>query len=251
MTLPASGAMRMGADVDVELGLSATAQISLGQTGVRTIYGKPSGAIRLAADGYGKAKDIVTWSSPASGTVGTVVRGNAYSTTTLSATSPAGSVSYSIVSGSLPSGLTLSGSTISGTVSSGASVTTYSFTVRATGPQGATSDRAFNIVVNGVSGTVCGYCHEGGSITLYAPAGSTFQYLVYANYGTPTECPNPSDNGPSTGGVTDGAYCGTGVHFEYVNIAGATVISFSADNGTWGDPCGGVYKMMAVVAYYA
>jgi hypothetical protein len=55
MPLPASGRMRQGADVNVELGNSATAQISLGATGVRTLYGKASGAIRLAADGYSKA----------------------------------------------------------------------------------------------------------------------------------------------------------------------------------------------------
>jgi hypothetical protein len=45
----------MGADVDVELQNSATTQISLGQSTVRELYGVSSGAIRLAADGYGKA----------------------------------------------------------------------------------------------------------------------------------------------------------------------------------------------------
>ena len=55
MTLPASGAMKMGGNVDVELSLSATAQISMGSTNVRTLYGIASGAIRLAADGYGKS----------------------------------------------------------------------------------------------------------------------------------------------------------------------------------------------------
>jgi hypothetical protein len=47
--------MRLGADVNVELGLSATAQISLGSSAVRGLYGVASGAIRLAADGYGKS----------------------------------------------------------------------------------------------------------------------------------------------------------------------------------------------------
>lgn len=55
MALPSSGAMRMGADVNVELGNSSSAQISLGQSSVRTLYGIASGAIRLAADGYGKS----------------------------------------------------------------------------------------------------------------------------------------------------------------------------------------------------
>lgn len=55
MTLPASGAVRMGADVDVELSLASTTAISLGGSGVRGLYGVASGAIRLAADGYGKS----------------------------------------------------------------------------------------------------------------------------------------------------------------------------------------------------
>ena len=45
----------MGADVNVILSFSSTTQISLGATGVRTLYGVASGAIRLAADGYGKS----------------------------------------------------------------------------------------------------------------------------------------------------------------------------------------------------
>lgn len=55
MALPSSGRMRQGADVNVELSNSATTQISLGQASVRSLYGVASGAIRLAADGYGKS----------------------------------------------------------------------------------------------------------------------------------------------------------------------------------------------------
>ena len=58
MALPSSGQVRLGADVNVELGNSASAQISLGQSTVRTLYGVSSGAIRLAADGYGKANRV-------------------------------------------------------------------------------------------------------------------------------------------------------------------------------------------------
>lgn len=54
MTLPASGAMRMGADVDVQLGHSSSTSISLGGSECRTLSGVPSGAIRLGADFYGK-----------------------------------------------------------------------------------------------------------------------------------------------------------------------------------------------------
>ena len=58
MTLPVSGQIRLGADVNVELGNSASTQISLGQASVRTLYGVASGSIRLAADGYGKANRV-------------------------------------------------------------------------------------------------------------------------------------------------------------------------------------------------
>jgi hypothetical protein len=54
MALPANGALKFS-DINIELGLTANAQISLGQTTVRTLYGVGAGAIRLAADGYGKS----------------------------------------------------------------------------------------------------------------------------------------------------------------------------------------------------
>lgn len=59
MPLPSSGAMRMGADIGVELGNTATSMISLGATAPRTLAGIPSGAIRVAADFYGKASAFV------------------------------------------------------------------------------------------------------------------------------------------------------------------------------------------------
>ena len=56
MALPSSGPISL-ADVNVELGLSATAQISLNDSAVRTLFGKPSGAISMS-DGYGKANQF-------------------------------------------------------------------------------------------------------------------------------------------------------------------------------------------------
>lgn len=61
MTLPASGTIRLGADVDVELGYSSTTSISLGSTIVRSLYGISSGAIRLAADGYSKSVNKINY----------------------------------------------------------------------------------------------------------------------------------------------------------------------------------------------
>lgn len=59
MPIPSSGAIRMGADIGVELGNTATSMISLGATAPRTLAGVPSGAIRLAADFYGKSSAFV------------------------------------------------------------------------------------------------------------------------------------------------------------------------------------------------
>lgn len=53
MALPESGAISLG-EVNTELGLSATAQISLNDTDVRTLFGVASGAISLS-NGYGKS----------------------------------------------------------------------------------------------------------------------------------------------------------------------------------------------------
>lgn len=56
MALQTSGAISLS-DVNVELKLSATATISLNDSAVRGLFGKPSGVISLS-DGYGKANEI-------------------------------------------------------------------------------------------------------------------------------------------------------------------------------------------------
>ena len=70
MALNPTGQISLG-NVNTELGLSTTAQISLGATGVRTLYNVASGAIRLAADGYGKSngtqKAIFGYGNPSTG----------------------------------------------------------------------------------------------------------------------------------------------------------------------------------------
>lgn len=57
MALPASGALKFS-NINTELGLTSTAALSLGASNVRTLYGVATGAIRLAADGYGKSNGV-------------------------------------------------------------------------------------------------------------------------------------------------------------------------------------------------
>lgn len=56
MTLPVSGPISMN-QVNVELGLAGTTNISLNQSNVRSLFGKPSGTISLS-DGRGKTSTI-------------------------------------------------------------------------------------------------------------------------------------------------------------------------------------------------
>ena len=56
MALPASGAISLSA-VNTELGLSATAAITMNDAAVRTLFGKSSGAITMN-DGYGKSNSV-------------------------------------------------------------------------------------------------------------------------------------------------------------------------------------------------
>lgn len=57
MTLPASGAISFSA-VNIELGLTSTAQISLNDAAVRTLFGDASGAVAMS-DAYGKSNTSV------------------------------------------------------------------------------------------------------------------------------------------------------------------------------------------------
>lgn len=84
MPLPSSGPIDFS-DINVELEVSASAERALGGATTRTLYEIPSGAIRLAADGYGKSN------TPLAGQVEFTTPG------TYSWTAPVGVSSVSVV----------------------------------------------------------------------------------------------------------------------------------------------------------
>ena len=111
-----------------------------------------------------------TWST-ASGSLGSF---NNYDTVNVSVTATdvdGDTITYSIFSGSLPTGLSLSSSTgaITGTPTGATSVTTSSFTLRATA-NSKTADRAFTITVSPV---VQVFTYTGSSQAFTVPAGVT------------------------------------------------------------------------------
>lgn len=72
MTLQSSGAMAFG-DINVELGVARTTARPLGGAAARALAGVASGAIRTAADFYGKSSVSVVFTPDGGTTAGTAV----------------------------------------------------------------------------------------------------------------------------------------------------------------------------------
>ena len=144
-----------------------------------------------------------------------------------------GAGSYYISSGSLPTGVSLNTTTgtISGTPTGLAdynSGTTYNFTVGAIGT-GGRSFRDFSLVVRSINvGYSCLEMNENGGGTVTAPSGFRFTRVDFSSYGTP--------NGGCGGYSYSGCHAGVGVGMP------TTSVSINANNGTYGDPCGGTFK---------
>ena len=121
--------------------------------------------------------------------------------TTVTATTPTGSITgYSVASGSLPTGLSINSSgTISGTISAGTTVQTWNFTLRVTNSHGRTADRAFNIVViaNTISVVYANYyggCSDSTGGNRYTQFQSVCNGQQSCNF-------NPLDYGDPQGGT--------------------------------------------------
>jgi len=83
MTLPVSGTITL-AQVNTELGLASTTNISMNQPSVRSLFAVPSGAIAMT-NGYGKSSASYTTLNPADKS-GTVTLSNGNLTATFSGT---------------------------------------------------------------------------------------------------------------------------------------------------------------------
>ena len=103
----------------------------------------------------------------------------------------------------------------------------------------------FSLPYQGASaatGAVSGYAGEGGILTLTAPAGTAFTSVAFASYGTPN-----IGSTPYTQGACHSANSSTIVGNVFTGLNSASI---SADNATFGDPCLGTGKRLAVTLNY-
>ena len=109
-----------------------------------------------------------------------------------------------------------------------------------TGPAGSNCG-AFTI---GAQKILTGYANEGGSITLTAPAGTTFTSVAFASFGSPIA--------NSNGTYTINPSCHAAISQSMVEAAaiGRNTFTIRADNAVFGDPCFGSNKALAIQVSY-
>jgi len=93
---------------------------------------------------------------------------------------------------------------------------------------------------SGHIGTVCDMVNEGNVLSLTAPSG-VFTKVDFASYGTPTG---------TCGNYTTGCNASNSVSTVSGYLLGKSSATIPADNGVFGDPCGGTRKRLAVQATY-
>lgn len=92
------------------------------------------------------------------------------------------------------------------------------------------------------TGTISGFVNEGGNLTLTAPAGTQFTSVAFASYGTPD-----TNSTPYTQGACHAANSSTIVGNRFIGLNSASI---AGDNSTFGDPCMGTGKKLAVTLNY-
>ena len=93
-----------------------------------------------------------------------------------------------------------------------------------------------------VTGSVSGFTNENGTLTLTAPGGTVFTSVVFASYGTPN-----TGSTPYSLGACHASNSATLVGTAFIGLNSASI---SASNGTFGDPCLGTGKKLAVTLNY-
>lgn len=117
-----------------------------------------------------------------------------------------------------------------------------SFTAVNAGATAQTATISVTPSYGGNMGTTYGATSENGSIVLTAPAGTYFTGVQFASYGTPTG---------SLGNYSIGScHAANSASIVSALAVGQTTVTIPADNATFGDPCGGVGKSLAVVLTY-
>jgi Galactose binding lectin domain/Secretion system C-terminal sorting domain len=104
----------------------------------------------------------------------------------------------------------------------------------------------FSILLTGLtarSQVICGTAGEGSTLTLTAPPGNVFTSIEYASYGTPL--------GSCGSYVNSGCHAVNSQTICEAAFIGQNSASISADNGVFGDPCGGTVKWLTVQARYS
>ena len=97
-------------------------------------------------------------------------------------------------------------------------------------------------ILYSLNDTEWGTAGEGSSLTLTAPSGNEFTEVLFASYGTPT----------GSNGLYRISSCDSSSSIAEVQAAfiGKTTATISADNGVFGDPCGGTVKNLSIVLRY-
>jgi len=109
-----------------------------------------------------------------------------------------------------------------------------------TGPAGSNCG-PFTI---GAQKIMTGYVTEGNSLTLTAPAGTTFTSVAFASYGTPIA----NSNGTYT--INTNCHASTSQSTVEAAAVGKSTFTIAASNNVFGDPCFGTGKALAVQVSY-